>query len=148
MNCLFCGSNQSKVIDKRAVSSSHQIRRRRECLKCHKRYTTYERLGEIELYVIKRDGRRELFDADKIRAGVEKSLEKRPGIERVAELVDKISRKLKAKGKREIDSKIIGQMVLIELKRVDKVAYLRFASVYQGWSGPEDFAKELQGLNT
>lgn len=134
-------------MDKRAVRSLREIRRRRECLKCHKRFTTYERICELELYVVKRNGRRELFEREKLRQGIEKALEKRPGIDKTLEIVDKIEGKLRLKGEKEVLSKLIGQLVLSELKKIDKVAYLRFASVYRGFNELGDFARELQGLN-
>ncbi len=146
MNCLFCVSDQSKVIDKRAVKSLGEIRRRRECLKCHKRYTTYERVCDLEVYIVKRDGRRELFSKDKLKAGLEKALEKRTDIDRVSELADKIAGKLRLKGEKEVPSTLVGQLVLSELKKLDKVAYLRFASVYRDFKELGDFARELQGL--
>ena len=146
MKCLFCGSEQSSVIDKRAVKSSGEIRRRRECLKCKRRYTTYERVSSFELYVIKRDGRKEEFKKDKVRSGLIRALEKRPGIEKVDEIVDKILQNLKVKGKKEIESKAIGNLVLSQLKKLDKVAYLRFASVYREFKEAGDFKKELESL--
>ncbi len=123
-----------------------EIRRRRECLKCRKRYTTYERASSFEAYVVKRDGRKELFDRDKVRAGLEKALEKRPGIDKVSEIALRIEGKLVIRGKRDIPSKLVGQLVLSELKKLDKVAYLRFASVYRDFKEVGDFARELQGL--
>lgn len=144
MKCPFCSSEQSNVIDKRAVKTSGEIRRRRVCLKCNLRFTTYERVSEIELFVVKRDGRRELFDPVKIRLGLQKALEKRPGEEFVNEMVDKIVTRLRTKAQKDIQSKVIGQAVLSELKKQDKVAYLRFASVYRQFSGVDDFAKELK----
>ncbi|OGE32123.1 transcriptional regulator NrdR [Candidatus Daviesbacteria bacterium RIFCSPHIGHO2_01_FULL_44_29] len=146
MKCIFCGSDQSKVIDKRAVKGSGEIRRRRECLKCHRRFTTYERVGEIEFYVIKRDGKRQVFDLVKLRSGIAKSLEKRPLVDQVDGLTARIERKLRAKGKNEVSTKLIGQLVLLELKKIDKVAYLRFASVYRHFEDTDDFARELQSL--
>lgn len=146
MRCLYCGSDQSSVIDKRAVKSSGEIRRRRECLKCHKRFTTYERISFVETYVIKRDGRREVFDVNKIRSGLEKALEKRPGIEKVEEIVEKIKKTVRARGENEVETKLIGKLVLSELKKVDKVAYLRFVSVYRQFKDLGDFTKELQHL--
>ncbi len=146
MKCIFCGSEQSSVIDKRAVRSTSEIRRRRECLKCKRRYTTYERVSSVELYVIKRDGRKEEFDANKIRAGLVKALEKRPGIEKIDLLVDKIVKSLRLKGQSEIETKAIGKMVLSELKKLDQVAYLRFVSVYREFKKPSDFTKELKHL--
>lgn len=147
MDCFFCGSDQSHVIDKRAVRSLGEIRRRRECLKCHKRFTTYERVCQIELYIIKRDGRRELFEKSKIISGLERALEKRPGIDKVEEIVKRIEGKLKLKGEKEVPSTFIGQLVLAELKKTDKIAYLRFASVYRDFKELGDFTRELQGLN-
>lgn len=134
------------MVDKRAVKSVGEIRRRRECLKCKKRFTTYERVCSFEAYVIKRDGRRESFSRDKVRAGLERALEKRPGIDKVSEIAIRIESKLVIRGKREIPSKLVGQMVLSELKKLDKVAYLRFASVYRDFKEVGDFARELQGL--
>ncbi|RJP46390.1 MAG: transcriptional repressor NrdR [Armatimonadetes bacterium] len=147
MKCPFCGSSIHQVIDKRAVETLGEIRRRRECLKCVKRFTTYERVAILELVVIKRDGRREPFVKEKLWAGIVKALEKRPGSEKVEEVVEKIERKLRKKGLKEIASKMIGQLVLVELKKLDTVAYLRFASVYRQFEHPEDFVKELQGLS-
>jgi transcriptional repressor NrdR len=146
MKCFFCDSDQSIVIDKREVRSSGDIRRRRECLKCHSRYTTYERVCELELFVIKRDGRRELFNKEKLSGGIERALEKRPDFDKTAEVVDRILKKILLKGKKEVESKFIGQTVLMELKRLDQVAYLRFASVYRNFSGLGDFTKELEHL--
>ncbi len=146
MKCLFCGSDQSKVIDKRGVKGTGEIRRRRECLKCKRRFTTYERIGEIGFFVIKRDGKRQPFEITKLRSGIAKALEKRPEVQKVDELTTKIEQKLRAKGKNEVLTKMIGQTVLTELKRLDKVAYLRFASVYRHFEDTEDFAKELQSL--
>lgn len=146
MKCPFCGSEQSSVIDKRGVKSSGEIRRRRDCLKCHNRFTTYERVSTFEISVIKRDGRKEVFDGSKIRAGLVKALEKRPGLEKVDEVVDKIIKGLRRKGKGEVESKAIGKMVLSELKRLDQVAYLRFVSVYREFKEPSDFTKELESL--
>ncbi|SRR5258708_37655725 len=146
MRCPFCDSSQSSVIDKRAVKSSGEIRRRRECLKCHKRYTTYERISAIELLVIKKDGRKERFSKEKLRSGIIKALEKRQASEKIDEIVSKIEKKLWDKGRKEIESRFIGQAVLSELKKIDKVAYLRFASVYRTFQNPGDFRKELEHL--
>ncbi len=146
MRCPYCGSLSHKVIDKRAVTGTGEIRRRRECLKCSKRFSTYERLAALELWVIKRDGRREIFDIDKVRLGVSKSLEKRPSFEKVDELISKVERYLRKRGEKEIPSKLIGKVVLTELKKIDSVAYLRFASVYRQFKQVQDFAKELEHL--
>lgn len=146
MRCFFCGSDQSSVIDKRAVKRTDQIRRRRECLRCHKRYTTYEQQIKFELYVIKRNGQRQIFDRDKLKIGIAKALEKRPQLAAVDTIVDKIEQQVKGKREREVPSKVIGQAVLAELKKIDHVAYLRFASVYRHFSKPADFKKELDNL--
>lgn len=146
MSCPYCGSSLSSVIDKRAVKSSGEIRRRRKCLKCNRRYTTYERLGEVGFFVIKRDGSRQPFDISKLRSGILKALEKRPLFSSVDEIVSKIEKKIRSKQEKEIDSKVIGQAVLGELKKIDSVAYLRFASVYRHFKDPGDFTKELEQL--
>lgn len=147
MKCYYCGSILSKVIDKREVKTTAEIRRRRECLKCHKRYTTYERTSGGELTIIKRDGRKEVFDREKLRGGIAKALEKRPGLARLQEITDRIENKLKLKSSQQIPSKIIGKLVLYELKKIDPVAYLRFVSVYRHFEEPGDFTKELQAFN-
>lgn len=146
MKCFFCGSDQNKVVDKRSVKGTGEIRRRRECLSCHRRFTTYERIGELGIFVIKKDGRRQPFDINKLKSGIEKALEKRPQADKVEEITQKVEKKLLAKGKKDILSKIIGQAVLQELRKIDKVAYLRFASVYRHFEDEKDFARELQSL--
>jgi transcriptional repressor NrdR len=146
MKCSYCGSDQSKVVDKRSVVGTGEIRRRRECLKCHRRFTTYERVVVAEIVVIKRDGRREPFSHDKLQSGVAKALEKRPSADKACSITDKIESKLRAKGKNEVASAVIGRAVLTELKKIDKVAYLRFASVYRHFDDPADFARELKTL--
>lgn len=147
MKCWYCGSTLSKVVDKREVYSSGEVRRRRECLKCHKRFTTYERPARFELVVVKRDGRREPFSREKLRSGLEKALEKRPGIERLDDLVAKLEGKLRDRKEKSLPTKLIGQSVLSELKRIDQVAYLRFASVYRSFQSMSDFTKELESLD-
>lgn len=146
MNCPYCKNNQSSVIDKRDVYGTGEIRRRRECLKCKKRYTTYERALVVEIKVLKRDGKREAFDLNKIRLGLTKALEKRPAFENLEAIVAKIERKIRSKDRSEIESKVIGREVLAELKKVDPVAYLRFVSVYRQFKAPSDFSKELEML--
>ena len=115
-------------------------------MKCMKRFTTYERVCVIELFVIKRDGRKEVFDREKLKLGLAKALEKRPGIEHLDSLVTNIEKKLKIREKSEIEAKVIGQTALGELKKLDMVAYLRFASVYRQFKNPADFAKALEHL--
>lgn len=146
MRCPFCSSNLSKVVDKRAVSGRDEIRRRRQCLKCDRRYTTYEILAALEIMVIKKDGRREAFTEDKLRMGLLKALEKRPGIEKAQTIVDRIEGRVRSKGLKEISSQTLGKWVLSELKRLDPVAYLRFASVYRSFGDPKDFKRELEAL--
>ncbi|TSC66736.1 MAG: transcriptional repressor NrdR [Microgenomates group bacterium Gr01-1014_80] len=146
MKCPYCSSISSKVIDKRAVNGRGEIRRRRECLDCSKRFTTYEGLAGLKILVVKKDGRREVYDGEKLKGGLLKALEKRPGIDKTEELVDKIERKLRLKGIREIPSSILGNWVLKELKKLDEVAYLRFASVYRTFSEAKDFERELRSL--
>lgn len=147
MKCPFCSSTTNKVVDKRAVTGTGDIRRRRECLKCGKRFTTYEKLAEIELWVIKRDGRRELFNLNKIKVGLSKALEKRPAFNKLDDLALRVESQLRKKAEREISSKLIGKLVLLELKKLDSVAYLRFVSVYRQFKQLEDFAKELEHLS-
>ncbi len=146
MRCPFCGSQSHKVVDKRAVASAGEIRRRRECLKCSRRFTTYERLVGLELSVVKRDGHREPFSKEKLRNGIARALEKCSAEDQVDTLVEKIERKLRRKGVQFVTSRAIGLMVLTELKKVDPVAYLRFASVYRRFGQAEDFTKELISL--
>lgn len=147
VRCPYCQSNLSKVIDKRAVSGRGEIRRRRECLKCEKRFTTYESLANLEVLVIKKDGRREAYSQEKLRNGILKSLEKRPDIDKASEVVDKIESKLREKGLREVATKVLGNWVLSELKKLDGVAYMRFASVYKTFQDPQDFEKALKSLH-
>lgn len=148
MSCPFCKSSLNKVVDKRAVKGSGEIRRRRECLGCRKRFTTYEKAAQIEILVIKRDGRREPFDKEKLRAGIAKALEKRPALDQIDIVAQAIENRLRKNGLKEVQSKLIGRSVLTELKKLDPVAYLRFASVYRHFQDPSDFAKELTSLSS
>lgn len=146
MKCPFCESIQSKVIDKRAVVGRGEIRRRRECLKCSKRFTTYEGLVHLKILVLKKNGKKEEYDREKIKNGLLKALEKRPGTDRVEAIVDRIESRLRTKGLKVVESQLLGNLILKELKKLDGVAYLRFASVYHTFSDPKDFAKELELL--
>lgn len=146
MKCPYCDSSQSRVIDKRGVSGRGEIRRRRECLKCSKRFTTYESLANLKILVIKKDGRREAYSREKLKLGLLKALEKRPDIDKIESLTERIEGKLRLKGLREIPSIVLGKWVLAELKKIDQVAYLRFASVYRNFADTKDFEKELRGL--
>src|SRR3989344_7677987 len=130
MKCPYCQESETRVVDSRELDDI--IRRRRECLKCDKRFTTYERVEHIELIVIKKDGRKEKFDREKLRVGLIKAFEKRPiTIEQIEEITDKIEAKLRRRKSNEVSSKVIGEEVIRRLKNIDEIAYLRFASVYK-----------------
>jgi len=146
VKCPFCQSNLSKVIDKRSVESRGEIRRRRECLKCAKRFTTYETVAQLEILVLKKDGRREPFVREKLQVGLTRALEKRPGLDKVSSIIDRIEGRIRTKGLKEIPSQTLGKWVLSELKRLDSIAYLRFASVYRTFSDPKDFNREIETL--
>ena len=145
MNCPFCSFQDSKVVDKRDYEDS--IRRRRECLKCNKRYTTYEKIGSINLIVLKKDGRKEQFDSEKLKKGILIACEKRPvTVEQIDELVNKIESELRKLKSKELLSSTIGEKVLSRLKKLDEIAYLRFLSVFHSFNEVEDFKKELKKL--
>ena len=147
MKCPFCGHLESKVIDKRDTDNQLATRRRRECLSCGKRYTTYERLETAAITVVKKDGAREQFDRAKIIGGMLKACEKLPvKREDVEKMADEIEAELKAAEEAEIESKKVGELVTKKLKKLDKVAYIRFASVYKEFKDLDDFEKELQKL--
>jgi len=146
MKCPFCNAVETKVTDSRE-SSDLETRRRRECEKCGKRFTTYERIETSPLIIIKKDGRRENFSPEKVKNGILKSCEKRPvSIEKINGIVKEIETSLRNQDKAEIPSKMIGEMIMKKLKKIDKVAYVRFASVYRDFKDVEDFKKELKGL--
>lgn len=145
MRCPYC-SNETKVVDTRE-SNEDTIRRRRECLKCKKRFTTYERIETIELIVVKKDGRREPFDRNKLKTGIMKACEKRPiTIDTIERIVEDIDTELRRQDTTEIPSKLIGQLVMKKLYKIDKVAYIRFASVYREFKDIKSFEKELKML--
>jgi len=147
MVCPYCAHPENKVCDSRESEDGKTTRRRRECLKCAKRFTTYERVETLEILVVKKNGRRELFNRDKIRAGIMKSCEKRPvSANQIEKLVDDVESEVRGTGLKEISSKKIGQVVTRFLKKVDKVAYIRFASVYREFADLTDFEKELDIL--
>ena len=146
MRCPFCQSSLSKVVDKRSVDSRGEIRRRRECLKCEKRFTTYESMAAVEIMVLKKDGRREPFVREKMEVGLIKALEKRPGIDKVSLILDRIEGRIRSKGLQEVASTLLGKWMLSELKKLDPIAYLRFASVYRTFSDPKEFERELETL--
>ncbi|MBW6442574.1 transcriptional regulator NrdR [Patescibacteria group bacterium] len=142
MDCHYCGGN-TRVIDKR--KSPGGIRRRRECLNCKKRFTTYEKVAKSELYVIKKDGRREKFNREKFELGIERAFEKRPvPKEKIYRMINEIEDQIMKKGKKEIKSSDIGELVMKKIKNLDKVAYIRFASVYRDFQDVKDFKKELR----
>ena len=145
MNCPFCHSTTLKVTNKR--NSIEGIRRRRECLKCKKRFTTYEKIAEYDIYVIKKDSSREKFDPDKLKMGLDKAFEKRPvSKDKINSIVSEIEELIRKKGKMEIRSKLIGEIMMKKIKKLDKVAYVRFASVYRDFKDIEDFKEELKEL--
>ena len=147
MNCPFCRHGEDKVIDSREASDGGAVRRRRECLKCHRRYTTYERLEESPLLVVKRDGRREPFDRKKILSGVIKACEKRPvPLEKIEELVNELEREISREFDREVPAVEIGERLMRRLHELDEVAYVRFASVYRSFKDINQFMKELRDL--
>lgn len=145
MRCPFCTSVNTQVLESRSVDEGQSIRRRRECIKCGKRFTTHERVKGTALWVIKKDGKREPFDREKIRRGVLRAIEKRPiSLDLVGDVVERVEREMLRKEKEEVSSKAIGRSVLKRLKTVDKVAWLRFASVYLEFEDLEDFAKAIK----
>ena len=147
MICPFCNNERTRVVDKREIGSGTVNRRRRECLECGKRFTPYERMEALDLYIIKKDGRREPYDRQKLRMGMLKACEKRPiSQETINRIVDKIENELRRLKSVEVKSKIVGEKVMRELKKLDKVAYIRFASVYREFADVTDFQKELRGL--
>ena len=145
MKCPFCSSMDDKVIDSRISGEGTSIRRRRECLKCGKRFTTYEYVEEAPLMVVKRDGSRQRFDREKIKTGIIKACEKCPvSMDKIEEIVDEIERETHRKTEREIKSTAIGKMIMDRLYNIDEVAYVRFASVYRRFKDISHFKKELE----
>lgn len=146
MECPYCHTNETKVTDSRDTGV-YTIRRRRECLKCNRRFTTYEYIEITPIYVVKKDGRREKFDRNKIKNGVMKALEKRTvPHEKVDEMIESIEDKIRRTGKEEIESNEIGEYVMDALKETDHVAYIRFASVYRSFADIESFEEEIRNL--
>ncbi len=147
MKCPYCGSKDSEVVETRDSEDLDTIRRRRACLKCQKRFTTYERVENIHLVVIKKDGRREQFQRDKLKSGIIRSCEKtKVSLDTIEKIVTEIERELRGADSIEIESKKIGQMVADKLKKIDKVAYIRFSSVFKRFVDVEDFEKEVRRL--
>jgi len=147
MKCPFCGHTEDKVIESRATLDDTAIRRRRECLKCEKRYTSYEKLENLELMVVKRDGRREPFNREKVLTGIVKALEKRPiPMKVINETVDDIEQTILAKYSGEVPTRSIGELIMQKLHGIDKVAYVRFASVYRQFEDVSDFVDEVRSM--
>ena len=147
MKCPYCGSNDTKVLDKRETEEDLVTRRRRECLKCQKRFTTYERVELADIMIIKKDKRRETFNRDKLKSGIARACEKRSITpEQINAVVDRIEIKIRNMDSNELESTTIGDMVMKELKKLDKVAYIRFASVYREFEDIGEFAKEVKSL--
>lgn len=147
MKCPYCSHQDTEVVETREAEDLSKTRRRRECSKCSKRFTTYERIESVPIIVIKKDGRKEQFDRDKLKKGVIKACEKTMvGIEDIERIIDEVERELRGMDSVEVDSKKIGQLVAGRLKKIDKIAYIRFASVFRRFLDVEDFEKELHKL--
>ncbi|MDF1536651.1 MAG: transcriptional regulator NrdR [bacterium] len=147
MKCPFCSDFDNKVVDSRLSGDSDVIRRRRECLECGRRFTTYERVDDILPMVIKKDGRREPFDRSKILSGIQTACQKRPvPVPVMEEIVDRIEKEVQEKGDKEIKSSAIGETVMLELHDLDEVAYVRFASVYRSFKDINEFMDELKDM--
>ncbi|MDO8643258.1 MAG: transcriptional regulator NrdR [Candidatus Woesearchaeota archaeon] len=147
MKCPFCPSPETKVVDKREIENEAVTRRRRECLKCEKRFTTYEHIEVVNLNVVKKDGRREKFDRNKLKSGILKACEKRPvSGEKVDQVVSDVEYELMGKEREEITTKALGELVMRRLRKLDKVAYIRFASVYRDFADITMFKSELDKL--
>lgn len=147
MKCPYCSYKEDKVVDSRATQEGSAIRRRRECLKCGKRFTTYEYIEEVSLMVIKKDGRREPFDRKKISTGIMKACEKRPiSVEKMEDIVTQVEHAIQKKSDREVLSSEIGELVMERLKELDDVAYVRFASVYRQFKDITEFMAELKDI--
>jgi transcriptional repressor NrdR len=147
VKCPFCGQANDKVVDSRESGTGDAIRRRRECLDCGRRFTSYERIDEIPYLVIKKDGRREAFDRQKLLGGLHRACEKRPvSAKALSDIVDEIEQLVQDAPDREIEAALIGERAMDRLKDLDKVAYVRFASVYRQFEDVEEFMSELRGL--
>lgn len=149
MRCPFCAANDTSVLESRVAEDGQSLRRRRECQKCQKRFTTFERVEGPTVFVIKRDGSRQAFDREKIVSGVIKSFDKRPvSIDLIRQLADEVEREVRRKEVSEIPSKTVGKMVLRRLRNIDKVAWLRFASVYFELTDLQEFEKLIEKIST
>ncbi len=147
MKCPFCGEINNKVIDSRLSKDGLQIRRRRECIPCFRRFTTYESIEEVPIMIVKKDGRRELYSRKKVRTGIQRACEKRDiSMNIIDEILDDLERDLRETGEKEIPSQEIGEKIMTRLHALDGVAYVRFASVYREFKDVNDFLSELKGL--
>ena len=147
MKCPFCGEIDNKVIDSRLSKNASVIRRRRECLLCNRRFTTYEQIEEIPIMIVKKDDRREVFNRDKVRSGMKRACEKRNiSMVVIEEFIDELERDLREIGEKEIQANIIGEKIMEKLHDLDDVAYVRFASVYREFKDVNDFVSELKSL--
>jgi len=145
--CPFCAAEDTKVIDSRLVADGVQVRRRRECLSCHERFTTYETAELVMPRIIKQNGNREPFDEEKLRAGFLRALEKRPvPVESIESVISQIKHSLRATGEREVNSRVLGELVMDSLKQLDQVAYVRFASVYRSFQDIAEFRDAIERL--
>ena len=146
MKCIYCNCTESRVVDSRPTEDG-AIRRRRECEGCQRRFTTYEKIEMLPVFIVKKDKRRELFDPAKVRGGILKACEKRPvSMARMEQMVDDIERELNNQMEKEVDSTYIGELIMEQLKKVDEVAYVRFASVYRQFTDVNTFIKEIEKL--
>lgn len=149
MNCPFCGYDDSRVVDSRPADEGNSIRRRRECLRCLKRFTTYETIERMTLSIMKRDGSRQVYDRKKLREGLLKACEKRPvALEQIEQIVDRIEQKIFSSPSDEVSSQMIGELVMEQLRKVDEIAYVRFASVYRQFKDINTFVAELNSMLT
>ena len=147
MNCPFCGHAKDRVVDSRESREGAVVRRRRQCLECERRFTTYERIDEVPYMVVKKDGRREKFDRQKVLSGLLKACEKRPvSMSKLAEIVDEVEARLADGVEREINTTEIGELLMVRLRAMDKIAYVRFASVYRDFQDVGAFLNELKNL--
>jgi transcriptional repressor NrdR len=147
MKCPFCGEIENKVIDSRLNKEGNVIRRRRECIGCKRRFTTYEHIEEVPIMIVKKDGRREIFSREKVRSGIQKACEKRNiSMNVIEEFLDELERDLKETEEKEISSRTIGEKIMEKLHKIDDVAYVRFASVYREFKDVNDFVSELKSL--
>lgn len=149
MHCPFCNADDTKVIDSRLVAEGNQVRRRRECISCGERFTTFETAELVMPRVVKQGGTREPFDENKLRSGMLRALERRPvSMEQTEAAISRISQKLRATGEREIASRAVGELVMQELRELDQVAFVRFASVYRSFQDISEFRKEIDRLQS